>query len=270
MKRLNFFIILSTLIITACAQNTGSGSAGITIIRSDSIEIPDTIPNYLLLGQYDPAKEEGFTRIADQYTTKSNIYIRIEAYEAFLAMRDSAKNDGISLTIVSATRTFEMQKWIWEGKWNGKRRVEGKYLNVAYPDPTERALAILRYSSMPGTSRHHWGTDIDINSVVPSYFQTAQGKKELAWLETNANYFGYYRPYTEYGENRQTGYQPEEWHWSYLPLAVPLQNAYKRQIQSIDIKGFDGDEAVFATKVISNYVFGIDRSCFILPEKFKQ
>lgn len=256
--------------LSACAQNNGSGGAGITIINSaDSIVLPDTIPNYLLLGQYDPAKEEGFSLISTKYSTKSNIYMRTEAYNAFLAMRDSAMQDGITLTIVSATRTFEMQKWIWEGKWNGKRTVEGKYLNTAYPDPTERALAILRYSSMPGTSRHHWGSDIDINSVVPSYFQTAQGIKELAWLEENANYFGFYRPYTEYGDNRTSGYQPEEWHWSYLPIAVPLQNAYRRQIQPIDIKGFEGDETVFSTEVIKNYVFGIDKSCLTLPEKFK-
>ena len=231
---------------------------------TDSIHFVDSIPLRMLLGQYNPAKEEGFSLISSKYTAKSNIYVRTEVYEAFIAMRDSALKDGITLRIISATRTFYSQKAIWEGKWNGKRRVEGKYLNTAYPDHTERALAILRYSSMPGTSRHHWGTDIDINSVVPSYFQTTQGKKDLAWLESNAAYFGFYRPYTEYGENRKTGYQPEEWHWSYLPTAVSLLYAYKKQVQFTDIVGFDGDETVFKVNVINDYVFGIDKSCMSL------
>ena len=33
---------------------------------------------------------------------------------------------------------------------------------------------------MPGTSRHHWGTDIDFNSVDPAYFKTATGIKVLS------------------------------------------------------------------------------------------
>ncbi|NJK84501.1 MAG: M15 family metallopeptidase [Saprospiraceae bacterium] len=47
------------------------------------------------------------------------------------------------------------------------------------PNPQERALKILKYSSMPGTSRHHWGTDIDLNSFSNSYFEQGEGKKYM-------------------------------------------------------------------------------------------
>ena len=30
----------------------------------------------------------------------------------------------------------------------------------------------MNYSAMPTASRHHWGTDVDINSVDPEDFET--------------------------------------------------------------------------------------------------
>jgi len=221
----------------------------------------DTIADRYLMGKYNPAAEEGFSLISSKYTSKTGIYLRTEVYNAFIAMRDSALKEGITLTIVSATRTFEHQKAIWENKWNGRQYVGGKLLNVAYPDEVERALVILKYSSMPGTSRHHWGTDIDINSVDPAYFKTANGIKVLAWLEKNAPSFGFCRPYTPFGETRSKGYQAEEWHWSYIPIACRFQQAYPKQINNLDIEGFDGDETVFSVRVIENYVLGVDSGC---------
>lgn len=214
-----------------------------------------------LTGKFDPAGDTAFVNIAAAYTTRTGIYLRKEAYKAFCLMADSAKKDGIILKIVSATRNFDAQKIIWEDKWNGRKLVGGKYLNVSCPDPVTRAKTILLYSSMPGTSRHHWGTDVDINSVAPSYFQTAQGKKELQWLETHAAHFGFCRPYVPFGDKRSTGYQPEEWHWSYMPLAGPLLQEYLKTVTYNDIVGFDGDETVFEIRVIEQYVKGVNSDC---------
>ncbi len=49
---------------------------------------------------------------------------------------------------------------------------------------------------MPQASRHHWGTDVDINSVEPEYFESGQGLKEYTWLQENAWKFGFCQPYT--------------------------------------------------------------------------
>ncbi|MPM08681.1 hypothetical protein SDC9_54995 [bioreactor metagenome] len=229
MKKIKTFIVALALSFPLAAQVvTSPGPLDSALVEKAKF---DTIAKKFLLGKYNPAKEDGFSLISSKYTAKTGIYLRTEVYNAFIAMCDSALKDGISLSIVSATRTFDHQKMIWENKWNGRQYVGGKLLNVAYPDEVERALVILKYSSMPGTSRHHWGTDIDINSVDPAYFKTAIGIKVLQWLESHAHYFGFCRPYTPFGPTRSKGFQPEEWHWSYIPIAYRFQQTYKNQIK---------------------------------------
>ena len=118
-------------------------------------EVPD---NNFIFGKFNPAKHPDFVKIGKYQ------YLQKETYNAFKSMRTKAKKDGVYLNIVSATRTFNRQKNIWERKWTGKRKVAGKNLSRAIPNHTKRAKEILKYSAMPGTSRHHWGTDIDIYS----------------------------------------------------------------------------------------------------------
>ena len=65
---------------------------------------------------------------------------------------------------------------------------------------------------MPGsTSRHHWGTEIDIHSLKNGDFADGEGLKIYEWLTTHAEDYGFYQPYTA-----EQGYEEEEkWHWSY-------------------------------------------------------
>ena len=232
------------------------------VIFSQSVmkESDISMKNFLL-GKYDPAKHPDFIKIDLRFTVKTNIYMHKEAYEAFLQMQDSARKDGIHLIIVSATRTFDHQKKIWESKWTGQTFVNGKNLAMSSSDPVERAKYILQYSSMPGTSRHHWGTDIDLNSVDPAYFATPTGKNVYEWLRKHAAYFGFCQPYGEWGTDRSTGYEPEPWHWSYMPLAARFLDAYSREITYEDITGFAGSETAASLEVIENYVFGISKKC---------
>ena len=136
-----------------------------------------SVDKHHVLGKFNPKKDTAFIEASLNYANRNGLYVRREVYDVFKKMHAAAKADGISLTIVSATRNFYYQKGIWERKWNGHRIVEGKNLAKEISDPVERARIILRYSSMPGTSRHHWGTDLDFNSVNNSYFETAMGKK---------------------------------------------------------------------------------------------
>ena len=65
----------------------------------------------------------------------------------------------------SSFRDFERQQLIWNCKFNGERKVhddEGNLLDLALLDDWQKAQAILRWSALPGGSRHHWGTEIDI------------------------------------------------------------------------------------------------------------
>jgi len=214
-----------------------------------------------LLGKFDPAAHDNFKKAASPYTFKDGIWLQIEVLDAFMKMHDAAKKDGITLHVISATRNFNRQKQIWENKWLGKTLVGGRNLKITTPDPVERALIILRYSSMPGTSRHHWGTDIDINSVENAYFKTGKGLSEYKWLYENAPAFGFCQPYKNKGTERLSGYEDEPWHWSYLPVSSQLTEQYQNNISYSDIIGFLGCETAEATKVIENFVLGIHPDC---------
>ncbi len=173
-----------------------------------------------------------------------------------------AKKDGVNLTIRSATRNFDYQKRIWERKWTGETKIEnGKDASKAYPNARERALKILEFSSMPGTSRHHWGTDMDLNSFSNEYFEKGKGLKEYEWLITHAKDFGFCQPYSEKGNRRPFGYNEEKWHWSYLPIAKKLTDMAKDSMKDDLIKGFKGAETAKEIGVVKKYVLGINRDC---------
>lgn len=198
----------------------------------------------ILLGKFNPAEQKEFVRIDAKYTDKSNIYMQREAYEAYLKMREAALKEGIDLTIVSATRNFNSQLAIWNRKWN----------NLSGGDSI-RVRKIMRYSSMPGTSRHHWGTDIDFISVETDYWTHGHGLKAYRWLQTNAPKYGFYQPYT--GDPQRTGYAEERWHWSYYPISDEYTRMYKTLITSSDINGFSGSGLVEKLDIIRTHVFGI-------------
>lgn len=214
-----------------------------------------------LLGHIDPANDPGFSRIAACHADQNDLYLLDAVYEAFVEMHDAAKDDGITLVIVSATRNFDSQKRIWERKWTGARLVEGRDLAGTVPNPIERAKLILKYSSMPGTSRHHWGTDIDINSVENSYFESAEGAEVFEWLAANAGDFGFCQTYTPKGRSRPHGYEEEPWHWSYYPIAARYLRQYREKITYEDIRGFDGSDTAAEIDVIARYVLGINPEC---------
>lgn len=216
-----------------------------------------------LTGRFDPAQREDFVLIPSKYTTnQSKMYLRKETLDAFLKMREAADKDEIELKIASATRNFDYQKNIWNNKWNGITLVDGKNLAESVPNEIERFKKILEYSAVSGASRHHWGTDIDINDANVSYFENEKGEKEYQWLAKNAYQFGFCQPYNLKGANRPNGYNEEKWHWSYLPLARNFMQEYKNLITNKDIKGFDGDQYVSSLNLTNNYVLSINPECF--------
>lgn len=218
-----------------------------------SIQKKDTIPSFpeylnkeYVLGKFDYTKNDDFILVPESLSNKK-IYVRKEVLDAFLKMEMAAKLENINLTIISGTRNFEHQKRIWNYKWNEK------YKNI----PTQkRALKILEYSSMPSSSRHHWGTDIDLNSLNNAYFSSGKGLATYNWLLKNASKFGFYQPYTS-KENGRTGYHEEKWHWSYLPLSKIYLDFYNQQITDLDINDFEGAEFAKEIDIIKNYVNGI-------------
>ncbi len=229
---------------------------------SDNKSLNDTsIEKKYLIGKFDPSRDKSFTECDPEYASRTGIYVQVETYKAFIKMFYAAKNAGVNLKIISGTRNFSYQKSIWEAKWNGSRLVEGKNLAATVKDPAARAAIILKYSSMPGTSRHHWGTDVDLNSLDPKYFETGVGKKVYDWLCSNASKYGFCQPYTAFSEDRMTGYQEEKWHWSYIPTAKLFLLQYKSDVTYDDISGFSGSQTARDLKVIDDFVISVNKVC---------
>ena len=215
-----------------------------------------------LTGKFDPGRREDFAPIPQEFNLGGHImYLRKETLSAFLKMAAAANADMIDLKIASATRNFDYQKDIWNNKWTGVTLVEGNDLSKSIPDGLERFKKILEYSAAPGTSRHHWGTDIDINGAELKYFETSRGQKVYEWLEKNAPSFGFCQTYDLKGSARGTGYNEEKWHWSYLPLSQTFTKEYKKLIKDTDISGFDGEEYVPSLNLINDYVLAINPDC---------
>jgi len=251
-------IFLATLIMGAC-QSPETQSQNEVIISAEpqksevnSTTVQEEISKSILMGKFNPSETKGFVAVPSEYCSKS-MHIQEEVLNAYLKMRAAALTEGVNLLIVSGTRTFNNQKDIWERKW------ESDFTETK--DSLATANKILLFSSMPGTSRHHWGTDIDLNSIDDDYFQTKEGLKIYNWLKAHAGEYGFCQTYSDKVETNRTGYSMEKWHWSYMPLSSKYLAAYVSTITYADIKGFKGDNLPERIGVIKNYVQGISGLC---------
>ncbi len=183
------------------------------------------------------------TADAAVWENRGGTVLRRDAWSAFDRMRAAAAAEGVKLWVVSGYRGFARQKAIWERKWNDPSR--------AAMSDSSRARDILLYSSMPGTSRHHWGTDLDLCSVSPAWFDTPQGRRTYRWLTENAARFGFFQPYPD---GRDRGYAPEKWHWSYAPVSEEFLREYLRTVRNEDITGFAGASAAPVLDIVGQWV----------------
>lgn len=268
----NFPIVLLTFSCGQTAPENPAGSAQPVVLNESEIQkkegnqppVPAESTTFTLdyvMGKFEPENHPDFLKIDKKYADDDKKWMRKDAFEAFLKMREAALKAGIDLKILSAARNFDRQKSIWEAKWTGSRLVENQDLSKTITDPEKRALKILEYSSMPGTSRHHWGTDIDLNSLEPEFFQKGEGKKIYDWLKQNAPSFGYGQPYSPKGNDRPFGYNEEQWHWSYLPVAKQLTDLAEKSLNNEMIKGFLGAESAPKIDVVRKFVLGINPAC---------
>lgn len=270
MPTIQMSYLILILVLYSCSGNnrfnaeSGDAAGGLTVV--DTVK-PDTVPIQqeeeftveYIMGHFDPAEHPAFVEVDIIHADREGLYLRRDAYEAFIKMYEAALKDSIRLQIRSATRNFNYQKGIWEAKWSGERLIEGgENLAETTPDTTERALKILRYSSMPGTSRHHWGTDIDLNSFDNSWFEKGEGLDIYNWLTAHAATYGFCQPYSA---GRPHGYWEERWHWTYMPVSQKLTALAAEQLENEMIEGFLGSEAAADIDVVKKYVLGINEDC---------
>jgi hypothetical protein len=153
------------------------------------------------------------------------------AAAAFARLRRRARAHGFELAIASGHRNFERQLSIWNAKASGRRAVldeHGVPLQIDALSERQLVFAILRWSALPGASRHHWGSDMDIYdaaAVPPDYrlqlcVDETVGQGAFAplhrWLDGQIlaqDACGFYRPYAV----DSGGIAPEPWHLSFAP-----------------------------------------------------
>ena len=142
-----------------------------------------------------------------------SVSVHRDVVEPFLSLRAAAATAGFDLAIESGFRGFDRQLSIWNRKARGDLAVldaNARPLNIATLSEREVVFAILRWSALPGASRHHWGTDIDVYDaaakpegyqieLVPSEYDGEGMFATLsAWLDeriANRTSFGFFRPY---------------------------------------------------------------------------
>lgn len=170
----------------------------------------------------------------------------------FRKLCEQAEQEGFPLKVVSSFRDYSTQLRIWNEKAEGKRPLldaEGNPLEFSKLKPDDIVTAILRWSALPGASRHHWGTDFDVvcASAIPEGYEIQLTPAEAArggvfrefavWLEDTLPVAEFYRPY----EEDRGGVAPEWWHLSYAPLAETYRDEFspeilKRSIEESDLR----------------------------------
>ncbi|WGK65187.1 M15 family metallopeptidase [Croceiramulus getboli] len=209
-------------------------------------------PEVELYGQGDPDLTSG-----DGYR------LRPEAAVAFEQMKAAALKDSIRIQVVSSFRDYAHQNRIWERKY--------KRFRESGLRPQESIEKIIEYSTIPGTSRHHWGTDIDLidgnadttgDVLVPSKFH---GKgpfcKFLEWMKKHSEEYGFYLVYTD-NYNRK-GFHYEPWHYSYRPLSKPYLDAYKKldllqKLEEAELMGSEHFTQEFMKRYIEQNILNIN------------
>ncbi len=152
-----------------------------------------------------------------------------ETTQQLAKLQAAAAKDDLTISICSAYRDFHRQLAIWNAKASGQRTLLDKNsLPIAFDTLNENQLVdtILLWSALPGISRHHWGTDVDLfdakqikqqdlKLIDCEYAENGPCHRMYNWLTRYGNDFGFYFPYQE----GLSGVSPEPWHLSYYPKA---------------------------------------------------
>ena len=204
------------------------------------------------------------------------------ALVALSKLKKSALSEiGAKIEVISSYRSFEDQQRIWNLKASGKRDLfdlnENK-LDFNSLTQTELLSAILQWSAVPGGSRHHWGTDIDvfdsskikINDVklLNSECNPEGVCGDLhSWLDQKIKdnkSFGFFRPYAT--DRNNTGVGQEKWHLSYSPISNEYLKAftYELFLKNVNESNIGLKEQILGKSelIFENYILNIDSPPF--------
>ena len=191
------------------------------------------------------------------------IQLERETYNAFIKMKDAAENDGIKIKLVSGFRDFYRQQTIWNNKYK-------KFTEEFLLDGPSAIKEIIRFSTIPGTSRHHWGTEIDVidknfenekNLLISKKYEEGGIFNSLKkWMDKNSEKFGFYIVYDD--DDKRPGFEYEPWHYTYKPVSDSYQTEFlkldlKSIISKTKLAGKEFIDEEFIKKYIDENIMGI-------------
>ncbi|KOO14112.1 peptidase M15 [Vibrio xuii] len=171
------------------------------------------------------------THLVETVVGQKAFLVHSKVSQDILALKQSATRAGFNLNIASGFRDFERQMMIWNNKMAGKTAIldsDSQPLNADSLTVQQKVMAILRWSALPGGSRHHWGTDFDIFDrdslpkdtqlqLEPWEYLTGHQQSFYLWLQENLEQHGFFFPYAQ----DKGGVAPEPWHISHRATAEP-------------------------------------------------
>lgn len=182
-----------------------------------------------------------------------------------------ANNDGIDLTIASAFRSFDRQQLIFNNKARGLRPVNddnNQPIDINAITSSQLLKHILHWSALPGASRHHWGTDIDVYApsmltqelqLEPWEYDAGGPMEKLGhWLDENLSRYGFYRPYRKFNG----GVAREPWHISHIKQSQEIEKSLniqllKETIQANDI-GLKEEVLTMFDTIYNQYIINVE------------
>jgi zinc D-Ala-D-Ala carboxypeptidase len=155
----------------------------------------------------------------------SGEYALREVMESYWALWRDAQQNGWRLTLVSGYRSFYAQRKIWN-------QYAEEYRKRNNLTEEGRVRAIMSLAAVPGLSRHHWGTELDISEeTLRGQLGTIESDISprvldfYRWMGENAPRFGFCKVYA----GQKGSIREEHWHWSYIPFS----RVYGRQFAEI-------------------------------------
>jgi LAS superfamily LD-carboxypeptidase LdcB len=216
-----------------------------------------------MIGMLDAKQLTGRSRTHVVDLAAEGCTLHRSAAGAFRALKAAAQRAGLALTVLSAFRDFERQLLLWNEKFRGLRPVldrDAQALDVSQMSGQEIVRAILLWSALPGASRHHWGTEIDVidqrapgadrppQLLSADFAPSGRYARLDAWLAEHAARFGFFRPY----DLDRGGVQPEPWHLSYAPVAQAALPALTPQVLADALAGVSIEgSAVIARELVA-------------------
>ena len=186
----------------------------------------------------------------------TNYKLQTNAYDALQKMINAAFQKGVKIDVVSAYRSFDHQNRLWKTKYD-KFRSRGYSVKAA-------VSKVIEYTAIPGTSRHHWGTEVDLRDYSKrntKYLESNSKSKYQNWMQDNAHKYGFYLAYTN--NKFRKGYNYESWHYSYREISKPMLNTYlkldiNKMLKNENIVGNIVFTKNFMNKYVEEHVLGIN------------